>query len=127
MPWLKTVGCDCPECGPDPCTAGCYCDFNYSDAQSAAFSTTFDVTGQFITTHDVLFEYSVNPFSGSEWIFEITVGGVSVFSTGCLNGVGGSTTISVPAGTTEIGINIVDCGTEPGDWEAALSCIQNPP
>lgn len=128
MPWLKTVGCDCPDCGVDPCTPGCQCVFAYDDSQGAAFSTTFDVTGEFITGHDLRFEYDTRGESGSSWNFEITIDGVTAYSTGCVYQNTGVHVLSVPAGTIEIGFIITDCsGTEIGGWLIDANCLANPP
>lgn len=128
MPWLKTVGCDCPECGPTPCDAGCFCGFAYATDDGGPVSTAFDVTGQFITDHDLSFDFATGPEPTASWNFEITLDGVSVFSSGCILFGSSGTVIAVPAGTTEIGLIVTDCsGIEIGGWVVYLECIQNPP
>lgn len=117
--WIKMAkkggNCDCPECGPDPCTAGCACDFEYFDTPTASFSTSIDVTGYFITAHDLFI--SISPDDPSSGRLQVTAGAAS-WDSGCVSSTGGvavSTVITVPAGVTSIGLTFTyGCGTPAG-------------
>lgn len=126
MPWLKTVGCDCPECGDDPCDPGCPCTFFATDQDVDSRTDIYDVTGQFIISHDLSIQVAVDASVFASASFEVFADGVSVYSSGCLVSTGDSTVVSIPAGTTEISITIVTvCGG--GDptpaWDYVLECV----
>jgi hypothetical protein len=124
MPWLKTVGCDCPDCGPDPCTPGCLCTFAETAGGTASDDITWDVTGQFIIEHDInyLFAGEVDP---GNYRLQILADGVTLFDSGCVTDPGGGI-LTIPAGTTSLRIIItVGCGGTPEapDWFVEIGCI----
>lgn len=102
MPWIKTVGCDCPECGPDACTPGCVCNFSYSNLASASYTDSLDVTGQFIIGQNL--NVFINPDVLSSGRLEVSAGSAS-WDSGCRGPTSSaSTTLAVDAGTTAIDI-----------------------
>lgn len=103
MPWLKTVGCDCPECGPDPCTAGCACTFHniYVTAEGTVGIITEHASAgsNFIVSHSVDIEIQID---AGTLTFDLYADGVLIYSSGVIT-VGttfGSAT--VPAGTATL-------------------------
>lgn len=122
--WIKQVGCDCPECGPDPCTDGCACDFFYSDDVTASFSTSIDVTGYFTTSHDLYI--SINPDDPSSGRIQVTAGTAS-WDSGCISSSGGTavdTVITVPAGVTSIDLVFTyGCGSPSGPNPVGLVLV----
>lgn len=136
--WIKQVGCDCPECGPDPCTAGCACTFNAND-QIFTDDNTYDWTSVNSVDHDISIAvtgyancdtgFSACGFDLLHW-FQIRVYAdlTLLYDSGCIH-ANFSTTATVPAGTTTLRIVIDDpcgahCGCESGgggSWEVA--CI----
>jgi hypothetical protein len=122
MAWLKTVGCECDECGPDPCTAGCPCGIYIETfipaGTSGIWSEFFDTTDEFIFDHDVdVFQSNL----GSVKAVSIFADGVLVHS-GSYTGAALTVTITIPAGTTEIEIQVDTTGTSGSLEQAALFC-----
>lgn len=134
MAWLKTVGCDCPECGPDPCTAGCACSFNANDAVQVGHDDTYDWTSVNAIDHDIsvaVTNYAPcdAPISAPYYYrIQIDADGVSIYDSGCITG-NLSTSTTVPAGTLALRIRVtpyctaVDCAEFGGAGDWAVNCI----
>jgi hypothetical protein len=114
--WIKQVGCDCEECGPDQCTDACVCDFTaYIEVNQ---DLTFDVTDLFIVAHDM--SIFIEPVECHYWgggdgpaysRLQVWANGSLIYDSGCVSG-GISTTVTIPAGTTSLNlINTYDCNS----------------
>ncbi len=122
MPFLKTVGCGCPGCGPDPCTSPSCCTIGETDAGTGVFEHTFDVTGQFPVAADVSLQASFAA-NGTGAQLELIANGVSVFSTGCVTNYDSTHTETIPAGTTELKVKLTFCsGATSVEWDYLLEC-----
>ena len=125
MAWLKTVGCQCPECGPDPCTPGCPC--NVSEIHSGGnegFDQTFDLNSSghplgAAASLDVDYDFDVVV---SDQI-QVYIDGVLEYDSGCVLGTGG-TTIALPAGaeTVRVVITAQCAGSGDTEWSFSLAC-----
>lgn len=124
MGWFKTVGCDCPECGPDPCTAGCACTFEETFTTTVGFEgttgDTWDVTGQFIIEQDLEI---ICANTGATRQVIVKADGVTIYDSGSTSG-GISTVVAVPAGTTSLQLVLI-VTSEFGDQstEVFLNCL----
>ena len=127
MAYLKTVGCDCPECPPDPCDPGCECTLFYEESVSGDFSDAIDVTGQFLVAQDI--QITINPDVLSSGRLIVTAGAAS-WDSGCVpGGAPSSTVITVPGGTTTITVDLTyGCapGTNVNPVVIAVECVGFP-
>ena len=130
MPWLKTVGCECPECGPDPCTEGCACDLgvvSLGTSGSGSPTDTYDVTGKFTYAHAMFLRATISgPAGAITCRFRFSFNGSVLYDTGYVTSTGTSlsTTVSGPAGTTSIAVQI-ECDRTPydeGGWDYVVCC-----
>jgi hypothetical protein len=132
MAFLRTVGCECSECGPDPCTAGCECDL----FQSIEFDgdDTLDVTGQFVFAQNLsVTQDSWTCEDGGVFVtgssqIQVYANGSLLYDSGCVSGAI-STTVSIPAGTTILRlVHVHDCLNQcdsggVGDQTAYFECV----
>lgn len=100
-----------------------FCSIFETDAgTSGAFEHTFDVTGQFPIDADVVL-YANFAADGTGADLELLANGSVVFSTGCVTEHDAETTISIPAGTTEIKLRFTLCsGASSVEWGYILQC-----
>lgn len=130
MGFIKGFGgneCACEECGPAPCTPGCPCTFD-SGAQSgsADFLDTYDVTGEFILEREVSlvggFGECDDPSVTGR--FRVYADGATIYDSGCVYSATVTGLLTIPAGTTEIKVELVYCTGAGGDlcWEYQLTC-----
>lgn len=118
--WVKSVDCECEECGPDPCTSGCCAACAGGDADPVLFTvsgaaespgTCFDYT-YCLGSHGVepgcqevcgftLYVKVVSFFPGCTVQFELQIDGVVELDTGLVAGTN-YYTIDVPAGATTV-------------------------
>lgn len=131
--WIKQVGCECEECGPDPCTDACICNF-YRELEPNV-DETLDVTGLFIVEHEISIEllggdcHLLGGGDGPRYQRIQVYGNSSlIYDSGCISG-GISTTIFIPAGTTSLNlINTYDCTSicesdGPNSAVATFDCV----
>lgn len=131
--YIKSIGCDCPECGADTCDTGCACDF----AANIEFDgdDTYDVTGQFIVEKSLSVTqaswtcafFSGGVHTGSSQI-KVYANSVLIYDSGCVSGAI-TAIVTVPSGTTSLRlVHVDDCLSEcesdgVGDRSAYFSCI----
>ena len=120
--WIPALGCECTECGPDPCTPGCACTFTASEFGDTGGSYVYDVTGQFVFESDLSITF-VAPAPTATARLQVYADGVSVYDSGCIS-TGASATVAIPAGTTEIEAVVTICvSTGEDDWSFDLACV----
>lgn len=131
--YIKAVGCDCPECGPDPCDPGCVCDLFIGLEFSE--DNTYDVTGQFVLEHDLSVTqaswtcafFGGGFFTGSSRIY-VYANASLLYDSGCVSGAI-SATVTIPAGTTSLRlVHVHDCLSQcesggVGDTTAYFECV----
>lgn len=127
--FIKSVGCDCPECGPDPCTAGgCFCDGGLTAfATSAGTDSDSRATyGSFLVDTEVYLEFGIGPEVCSKARLTIKADGVTIYDSGCLTYGSYTDSVTVPAGTALLEL-IVDAGCDSACAESAclvtVDCI----
>lgn len=106
MPWLKQVGCECEECGPDPCTSGCetFCNLSLDTAGGeSGYDQTFDVTGDFGSARNIFIDFEA--FTIKDQLL-IDANGVNIYDSGCIGG-NVTPTVLVPAATTSARVRII--------------------
>lgn len=120
--WIKQVGCECAECGPDECTAGeCLCNLNLNTAGGdAGYDETFDVTGDFVSNRDIYVDFESYTIKDQ---LIIKANGSTIYDSGCI-GAHVTPTVTVPGGTTSVEIIVVpDCEGGTGTaWTVAITC-----
>ncbi len=101
--FIRSVGCDCPECGPDPCTAGCDCTFNEqantTDGSTGTVSEDFAAGSNFVIAHTVYIDVVID---SGVLVFNLYADAVLVYTTGSIGAGTTSGSASIPAGTTTI-------------------------
>lgn len=128
MAFLKNAGCECAECGPDPCTSGC-CAFATGEVfGNTSASDVYDVTGDFALERDISIVWEVGPGGSNYARLQVFADGIEIYNSGCVNAAGGSPlpTATVPAGTEEITITVT-AGCDGGSyselgWRYSISC-----
>jgi hypothetical protein len=120
--WLKTVGCECDECGTTACaTDACLCslDLNTSGGD-AGYDHTFDTTGDFTSTRDIYPDFQSYTVKDQLLIY---ANGVLVYDSGCI-GAHVTPTVSIASGTTSVRVQVVpNCeGTVGTAWLLSITC-----
>jgi hypothetical protein len=125
MPWLKTEGCECPECGDFPCDPGCACDFSVGDTGTQfdlPYFASYDVTGQFILPRNLVIDI-VSSAGGAGISFAVFADAVELYASGCVTDLDLLISVPVPVGTTNITISFGAClGLDTAEWGFGLSC-----
>jgi hypothetical protein len=131
MAWLKTVGCDCDDCGPDACTPACDCLLSYFDSGTSDWSDVIDLVGQFIPGNELMINYQLGATDepGCNGQVLVWVDGDLIFDSGCVSGNLDPTgyVIAFPAGAAVLEYEVtVDC--TPGycsspAWSFSAQCI----
>lgn len=127
MAFLKNAGCECAECGPDPCTSGC-CAFSTGEVfGNTSASDVYDVTGDFALERDIIISWSLGPGGTNYARLQVFADGVEIYNSGCVNaGPGASENATVPAGTLEITVTVTaDCdggGAPELGWSYQILC-----
>jgi len=114
------------------CTAGCLenpcCNLTESATQSTdgpdTITENINVAAQAGSSMPVVFEWNVG-FSGGNARFRLLADAVEIYDTGCVGNTPGSDTVTVPAGTTTLTVEVTqECsGTwEDNFWEWDLFC-----
>jgi hypothetical protein len=104
--FIRSVGCSCPECGPDPCIeTACFCETSpqviaSADTQSANYNTY----GSFPADRDIDIEVGVGPGSGNTGRGVIKADGTTMYDSGCLSNGLYFDVATVPAGTITLEI-----------------------
>jgi hypothetical protein len=109
MAWLKTVGCDCEECGPDSCTPGCFCEISPNDL---IFDTDqhYDVSACTPVDREITIsvsDYEACDTGGSPdyyYRIEIYADAALIYDSGCITGNLSPTDATLPAGTADLNI-----------------------
>jgi hypothetical protein len=113
MPWLKTVGCECPGCGTEPCDPGCDCIWDYGLNACDDIEEFFLVDNCFYHDRDLSIDFDVALFTGNTAAAEIYIDGSLAYSTGCIaGGTSISDVITIPAGTTDLSVRTYTCATD---------------
>ena len=122
MPWLKTVGCECPECGPDPCTTAC-CSLDIGDQSAGDTVDTYDVTGKFTVDHSIFIRVTADAGGGATARFQVAFNGSTLYDSGCISSSSASTTVTGPSGTTSIVVTITaPCSGGTSGWDYVICC-----
>lgn len=109
MAWLKTVGCNCPECGPDPCTPGCFCEIAPNDSLQIAVDDHYDVSGcspvdRELTVEVYSYSACAGPTPNYTYRIQIFADAVSIYDSGCTTGNISLVGVTMPAGTSDLNI-----------------------
>ena len=120
--WLKTAGCECAVCGPDPCTAGsCLCNLTLSTSGGdEGYTHDFDASSDFVTARDIYIDFESYTVKDQLLIY---ADGVLVYDSGCI-GAHVTPTVTIPAGTLIVTVTIVpNCeGTIGTAWDLYITC-----
>lgn len=128
MAWIKTVGCNCPGCGADPCDDTC-CTMSQIDKfqctdGSATITNVYDVSADFGgISKDITVEFVVD-FTGGSASLSVEADGVEIYNSGCIDG-SNSQVVSVPADTANLtAIVVQNCSGVWVDncWTYQLAC-----
>jgi hypothetical protein len=126
MAFLKTVGCECPDCGPDECTGGCPCDVSVSDTGvNVGYDQTFNLNSSgdpLGNDASLVIDYDMDTVIADQ--MRVYIDGVLAYDSGCVLNTGG-TTITVPAGSTTVRVVIIDDCTAVGlgtNWAFSIAC-----
>lgn len=106
--WIKQVGCDCEECGPDPCTPGaCLCNLALNtEGGEAGYSQEFDTGTGFVSARDL---YIVFESFGIKDQLLIIADGITVYDSGCVGTFGTplTPTVTIPGGTASVVVQVI--------------------
>jgi hypothetical protein len=133
MPWLKTVGCECTECGPDPCTPGCFCELSPNDLIQIGADDHYDVSACTPVDRELsvsVYNYADCGSGGSPAYYyqiEIYADASLIYDSGCITGNLSATAVTMPAGTLDLNIVVTPyCSGSActsggnGSWEVVI-------
>lgn len=92
-------------------------------AVGASLGFSYNVTGKFCCAHDFHFEWQLTIFDPDNCgQLILKANGSTIHDTGCICDVSGSIEVTIPAGTTTITLDVINCGVLPLYWSAGGNC-----
>jgi hypothetical protein len=119
--FIQHAECGCPECVVNPCDEYCPCSFFATDTGTHAdltFTDSWSVTSDFLIAHNLQIDVSC----GGSCRFIVRANGSIVYDSGCITDTSDTDTVSIPAGTTTLAIEILAC-SESSEWDFDLQCV----
>ena len=126
MSWIfsPSPSGECCECRSSVC-AECECAWGGAAdggiQSDLPFSANYNVAADFITSHDI----SIEVCAAASTQFIVKADGSTLYDSGCVSSVGcptASTTVTVPAGTDIISIDVTQCSGTLNEWEFLMAC-----
>lgn len=123
MDWLKTVDCECAQCGTGPCdTLACICSLNLNTAGgNDGYSQIFPIS---ISSPLALYIQFTTYIVKDRLV--ITADGTTVYDSGCISTGSSpiSATVTIPSGTSSVVVTVFpNCeGTTSTLWTLTISC-----